>query len=514
MNLCHRLLGPAAVTDEPATTFLWDSSASSALGETADPNLIEGHFNVLPAGRDMPTDPSTTSAPHDRAIMRPLLRAARVVNRLESVLEACNEDNSRVMVRHALEIARESFRRCGSEYLELGSSVSGRGQTDFSVRDVLGSVREGCEHLASRRGLHCDFAANPRIPDHLSGEAILFSRSLQALCAHALHRIAGGGICVRVVVDREHAGTIELRATVSDTGAGTVEDFERVRPSGPSSFAIERCREEIESIGGTFGIEHEPGRGSTSWFTMRFKMSLCTAQEAKSVHETHALVVGRDAEETRLLGEYFDCWDIRHTPCADIEELGITLRLSSDHADLLIVGAHDNLELIEINEGVHAVIDDNPPSMVGISDDDDSESLAAARRAGIAAIINRPLEQSAMFDAVLAALTHCKVVRESACRDSEHTADDDAPRATVSIDDESTAHAVMFILESCGIATAIVRHSDCLHQSTCDEVNVMERSITMSGKDETSTQRIARTLIPQLIQRMTSALSVAHTKAA
>jgi hypothetical protein len=462
----------------------------------------------------MQTERNTTSSHHDRGDVRTLLHAARLVNRLESILKECEDDSSRSKMRAVIAIARESFRRCSSEYLALSQSIDDPDAFEFSVRDVLNTVRQGCEQLAIRRGLHCDFAANPRIPTQLRGEANLFSRCMQTLCAHALHRTVAGGICVRVVVDREYDGSIELRATVTDTGVGTPEDFERLRPSGPSSFCIERCRREIESTGGTFGVEHEPGRGSTSWFTMKFTVASCHSSESKSVHETHALVVGRDAEETELLAEYFDCWDIRHTPCADIEELGITLRLSSDHADLLVVGAQNNLELIEINEGVHSVLNDHPPSMIGISDDDDPESLAAARRAGIAAIINRPLEQSSMFDAVLSALTHCRIVRESSSNESEGETSGHAPKATILIDDETTASAVMFILETCGFATAILPRVDFMHDKAQSRIDVMHDSIAMTVNEASSTRQIAHVLVPKLVQCAADNITSAAAKAA
>lgn len=445
-------------------------------------------------------DRSNKSARATHEDSRPLVRAGRLIERLERVRRKCSDDDARAALRRVIQAARDSFRRCCNDYVTIRANCSSGEIADIAPREILNTIRSACESFAAKRGLNCDFAVNPRIPDILRGNADVFSRTLQVLCSHALARTAMGGICVRVVVDREHEGSIELRATVSDTGAGSGEDLELIRPMGPSPLAIDLCRADIESCGGTFGIEHEPGRGSTSWFTMRFESASSATRECKPVHDTHALVVGRDAVETRIISEYFECWDIRHTPCTDLDELGITLRLSSDHADLLVVGANDNLELIEVHEGVHAVKNDASPSLVGISDDADPATLAAARRAGIAAIIQRPLDQSAMFDAVLAALSHCRSVRAE--REHHQPGQPAISHATVDIDDGATAHAVMFIIESLGMPAMITPRVGRATSSKNDTVTIQDRLCTMATNARTTTLTIARSLMPTLLAEM------------
>lgn len=433
---------------------------------------------------------------------RPLLIAARLIERLERVFHECADESSRTTVLKSLNSARDSFRRCCADYVNVNSHAGSMAAELMDPRQILNDIREACESFAHARGLHCDFAVNPRIPEQLRGHANAFSHTLQVLCSNAIARTATGGICVRVVVDREHDGMIEIRTTVSDTAAGCAEDLELIRPFGPTPIALHECRNEIEANGGTFGIEHEPGRGSTSWFTMRFEIAADSTRESKSINDTHALVVGRDSEETRIISECFECWDIRHTPCADIDELGISLRLSSDHADLLVVGAKDNLELIEVNEGVHAMMNDDPPSLIGISDDQDPASLAAARRAGIAAIINRPLEQAAMFDAVLAAITHCRNVREST--DPKHAPLDETPNACINIDDRCTAHAALFILESLGVPAMITPRVANGTMGAPNCVTISDRFMHMGSSQGCSSREIAQSLVPHMVTRLSA----------
>src|SRR5262249_52269622 len=107
------------------------------------------------------------------------------------------------------------------------------------------------------------------------------------LVANAVKFTERGTVVVRASVVRGSvgsregsAGTTHLRFAVSDSGIGIPRDrrdrlfqpFSQVDAStsrryGGSGLGLAICRRLTELMGGTIGVESEPGQGSTFWFT-------------------------------------------------------------------------------------------------------------------------------------------------------------------------------------------------------------------------------------------------------
>jgi len=137
------------------------------------------------------------------------------------------------------------------------------------VRDVLDQLQP---HLQERGALVLSEEPLPRVIGH---SGALFP-VIENLVVNAAKYVAPG-VRPRIVVRAERRGD-HVRLWVEDNGIGVpradqariFEPFERVGSPGTSGTGVGLAivRRSIERMGGTVGVESEPGRGSRFWFEL------------------------------------------------------------------------------------------------------------------------------------------------------------------------------------------------------------------------------------------------------
>jgi PAS domain S-box-containing protein len=133
---------------------------------------------------------------------------------------------------------------------------------------------------ASAKGieLRCELAKN--LPRWIVGDPVRLRQILLNLLGNAVKFTESGRVTVAASLE-SGAGAPRLRFAVTDTGIGIAADrrhllfqnFSQVdrsttRRFGGTGLGLAICKRLAEAMGGTIGVDSEPGKGSTFWFTI------------------------------------------------------------------------------------------------------------------------------------------------------------------------------------------------------------------------------------------------------
>ena len=208
------------------------------------------------------------------------------------------------------------------------------------VEDVVGLLAE----QASRKGVEVNGLIAPDVPVAVQGDAKRLRQVLINLVGNAVKFTARGEVAVRVERDTtndagnmmndeqrikedgsgiHHSSLITLRFSVSDTGIGiptaqqahlfqpfAQADSSTTRKYGGTGLGLAISKQLVELMGGTIGLENEPGQGCTFWFTVALHAQPVQPQPAAAPLPPHSRVLIAAGSDTMrlLLRQHLSAW--------------------------------------------------------------------------------------------------------------------------------------------------------------------------------------------------------------
>jgi signal transduction histidine kinase/ligand-binding sensor domain-containing protein/ActR/RegA family two-component response regulator len=228
----------------------------------------------------------------------------------------------------------------------------------FAPRLLLEDVRLMLETEARNKGLQLQALVSETVPKWLWGDDSRLRQILVNLIGNALKFTPHGSVTVSL----RYEG-LELHCAVSDTGIGIEPaqqaiifevfrqaDSSTSRRYGGSGLGLAISRKLVESMGGSIGIESEPGRGST--FSFNILTPETTAPEVKP-----ALAPAARARPMRILMAE-DNKVNQYLLVALLRKLGHTPLVANNGQEALDLYAREPLDLI--------LMDIQMPGMDGI----------------------------------------------------------------------------------------------------------------------------------------------------
>lgn len=156
--------------------------------------------------------------------------------------------------------------------------------TDFNVKKLIAETVRAHSVRAGNKGLELIYMLTPNIPDYLSGDPDRLQQILNNLISNAVKFTEKGEITVGAKETDAHGGYVEILFSVSDTGVGiSKENAERLfrsfsqidgsftRKFGGAGLGLVISKQLAEKMGGRIWVESKEGRGSTFYFTLKFK---------------------------------------------------------------------------------------------------------------------------------------------------------------------------------------------------------------------------------------------------
>jgi PAS domain S-box-containing protein len=198
-----------------------------------------------------------------------------------------------------------------NDILDLSKIDAGKlvlAPVDFAVDALLARATALVTDGARRKGLALTVDRGD-LPQALRGDALRLSQVLVNLLSNAVKFTARGSVVLRCDVLSRSGDEWMIRFAVRDTGVGiSTEAQERLfspfeqadgsttRRFGGTGLGLSIARELAQLMGGTVGVESEPGRGSVFWFTA--SLHAAGAQEERSPSPRQSAVGSRSVEQT------------------------------------------------------------------------------------------------------------------------------------------------------------------------------------------------------------------------
>jgi signal transduction histidine kinase/DNA-binding response OmpR family regulator len=156
----------------------------------------------------------------------------------------------------------------------------------FALDHVVKEVINAAEILTKNKNvkLSCDIA--PELKRHVTGDPHRLRQILQNLVQNAIKFTDEGEVAVSVLTQRDDDKKMFVNFVIKDTGCGiSSEDQKKLfnmfvqvdgsnkRKYGGTGLGLFLSKQLVELMGGSIGVNSQPGLGSVFWFTIPFKIS-------------------------------------------------------------------------------------------------------------------------------------------------------------------------------------------------------------------------------------------------
>ncbi len=306
------------------------------------------------------------------------------------------------------------------DFSKLGAGKIELEQVEFNLHTL---VEEVCMLLSGRahaKNLELNCLLPVNLPIRWQGDPTRIRQILTNLIGNAVKFTEQGEISVKVALadDISQAG---LRFDIKDTGIGIAPEAQKrlfqafsqsdntmARRFGGTGLGLSICKNLLDLMDGDIGIVSELGAGAIFWFTLPIlPVAGDSTAPLSNLSGKRALVVDDNATNRKIIQHYLNHWGCLTTEAdngpAALLELETAARRGNPY-DFLLCDLHmpemDGIELIKAINNIPAIAE--IPRLLLSSGALDMEH--ARLRLGIAQILQKPVRQRQLFDAIVNAL--------------------------------------------------------------------------------------------------------------
>jgi signal transduction histidine kinase/CheY-like chemotaxis protein len=352
---------------------------------------------------------------------------------------------------------------------------------EFVLRDLLGETVTMLAARAEQKGLELVCHVDPGVPDGLIGDSGRLRQIIINLVGNAVKFTERGEIVVSVKSESQTQGAAHLHFRVRDTGVGVPKEklgsiFEAFRQAdssttrtyGGTGLGLSISSQLVQLMGGRIWAESEPGAGSTFSFTAEFGISSVAVLRPAlrtliELEKMPVLVIDDNHTNRQILHEMLAHWHMQPTTAGDGSH---AIRLLQDAKR---TGAPFPLLLVDRNmpgmDGF-AVIEQirNDPTLSGasimmLSSASKEGDHQRCRELGVSAYLTKPVQQSALLNAIVTAMDKTEAAKPAPKPDAEDAAADLPPgiRVLLAEDNPVNQKLAVRLLEKRGCVVEVSR---------------------------------------------------------
>jgi PAS domain S-box-containing protein len=193
----------------------------------------------------------------------------------------------------------------------------------FNLRSTVEDVAYTLAEHAQSKGIELICEIDPELHTDLMGDPGRLRQILVNLAGNAIKFTTRGEILIRAEPFKDLSESTDVRFSIKDTGIGisperqavifnrfTQADGSTTRQYGGTGLGLTISKQLVELMGGTIGVESQPGVGSTFWFILSFKKrspsdktQIQTLAQSVDIQGVHVLGVDDNATNLKILSK-------------------------------------------------------------------------------------------------------------------------------------------------------------------------------------------------------------------
>jgi len=293
---------------------------------------------------------------------------------------------------------------------------------DFEFRTTVEDVLASFAGQAERKGLELASLIHADVPRWVQGDPGRLRQVLRNLIGNAVKFTATGEVAVHVERVHDTPETVVVSLAVADTGIGIPlesqgslftpfwqADSSTTRQYGGTGLGLAICKQIVELMGGSIGVESVPGDGTTFRMSLPLRKSIrpmaTTSTPSVVLAAKRIFVVDDNATNRKILENHCRNWGAQCGCAADGEDALILLRQAAERnepydvafLDVQMPGI-DGFELARMIRADGLLASTHLVLLTSIGMRGDAEK---ARQAGIEAYLIKPLRESQLYECLL-----------------------------------------------------------------------------------------------------------------
>jgi signal transduction histidine kinase/CheY-like chemotaxis protein len=305
-------------------------------------------------------------------------------------------------------------------------------RVDFDLRYALDETMRPLAPRAHQKGLELAYHVGGGVPAVVTGDPARLRQIVVNLIGNAVKFTEAGEVVLRV--DREgpagavspEGAPVTLHFTVSDTGLGipaakqatifdsfTQVDASTTRHFGGTGLGLAISSQLVALMGGRIWVESQPGQGSRFHFTIPFEVPPALPiqpppRQMSDLKGMRVLVVDDNATNRRILDEILTTWGMRPTVAdsgvAGLRAMEVAHQAGRPFPLVLLDYQMPDMDGFEVAGRIAQRSDLAGATIMMLSSVGQRGDALRCRELGVAAYLSKPVRQSVLLEAILAAL--------------------------------------------------------------------------------------------------------------
>ena len=292
--------------------------------------------------------------------------------------------------------------------------------TEFEIEKVLDNVANLIAEKTSAKGLELVFDVDRNVPLKLIGDPLRLGQILINYCNNAVKFTEHGEIDILIRLKEQTDKDVLLHFSVRDTGIGmtkeqmgrlfqrfTQADTSTTREFGGTGLGLAISKKLAELMDGEVGVESEPGKGSTFWFTVRIGKSLGQQRKlalSADLHGKRVLVVDDNENARLVLGELLGNMNFKvDQVCsgkAALDAVENAAAQGSPYAIVFLDWQMPEMDGIETAKQLKALPLSSIPHLMMVTAYGREEVIKNAEETGFEDVLIKPVSASVLFEGV------------------------------------------------------------------------------------------------------------------